>query len=83
MVRSILTAFFMTCCVLGQVSAQTATVPGPSPAAPVVAGIQSINIMEVKPDASTEPGYATQNNGERAKVQPGNNAPLWRCFSAT
>ncbi len=40
--------------------------------------IKSQNILDVKPDASSEPGYATQSNGERARVQPGNNAPLWR-----
>lgn len=53
--------------------AQTA----PAPAAPV-AGIKSQNIMDVKPEASEAPGYAQQTNGERAKVQPGNNAPMWR-----
>ncbi len=50
------------------------------------AGIQSANIMDVKPesaskatgDASTDPNYANQTNGERIKVQPGNNAPMWR-----
>lgn len=40
--------------------------------------IQSQNIMDVKPEASQDPGYATQTNAERAKVQPGNNAPMWR-----
>jgi formate dehydrogenase subunit gamma len=40
--------------------------------------VQSTNIMDVKPDASQAPGYAEQNNEERAKVQPGNNAPMWR-----
>ena len=49
--------------------------PVAAPAAPIV---QSQNILDVKPDASNEPGYATQSNGERAKVQPGNNAPMWR-----
>ncbi|WP_210544864.1 formate dehydrogenase subunit gamma [Rhodoferax sp. PAMC 29310] len=51
-----------------------------APAAPAAAagGIQSQNIFEVKPDASAEPGYAGQTNAERAKVQPGNNAPMWR-----
>lgn len=83
MVRSIFAAFFAMCCLLGHVSAQTNTAVAPtsSPAAVTAAaptGIQSANIMEVKPDASTESGYATQNNGERAKVQPGNNAPMWR-----
>ena len=43
-----------------------------------VAGVQGQNIFDVKPDASEEPGYAAQTNGERAKVQPGNNAPMWR-----
>lgn len=78
MVRSILTAFFASCCLLGQVSAQTTALTAPSAAASAPAGIQSMNIMQVKPDASSEPGYATQNNGERAKVQSGNNAPMWR-----
>ena len=50
-------------------AAAAATAPG---------GIQSQNIFEVKPDASALPGYAGQTNGERAKVQPGNNAPMWR-----
>lgn len=40
--------------------------------------VQSANIMDVKPDASQAPGYAEQTNAERAKVQPGNNAPMWR-----
>lgn len=70
------------------VSAQTAAAPAaPAPAAataPVAAsgGIQSQNIFEVKPDASEAPGYAAQTNGERAKVQPGNNAPMWRQVGA-
>ncbi len=46
--------------------------------AAAVAGIQSQNIADVKPDASSEAGYADQTNAERAKVQPGNNAPMWR-----
>ncbi len=41
-------------------------------------GIQSQNIFDVKPDASSEAGYAKQTNAERDKVQPGNNAPMWR-----
>jgi formate dehydrogenase subunit gamma len=48
------------------------------PAAATSNAIQSVNIMDVKPEASLEPGYAQQTNGERAKVQPGNNAPMWR-----
>ncbi len=50
-----------------------------TPAAPAVAGgIQGQNIFEVKPDASADPNYSRQTNAERARVQPGNNAPLWR-----
>jgi len=47
---------------------------GPAP----VAGVQGQNIFDVKPDASEDADYASQTNGERAKVQPGNNAPMWR-----
>ncbi|MDO9483332.1 MAG: formate dehydrogenase subunit gamma [Hydrogenophaga sp.] len=71
------------------VSAQTAAAPAaaataaPAPAAaPAPGGIQSQNIFEVKPDASADPNYATQTNAERAKVQPGNNAPMWRQVGA-
>ena len=50
-----------------------------APAIPVATGgIQSQNIFQVKPDASADPQYAEQSNGERMKVQPGNNAPMWR-----
>jgi len=52
--------------------------PAPSTGAAGGGGIQGQNIFEVKPDASEAPGYASQSNGERAKVQPGNNAPVWR-----
>lgn len=50
------------------------------------AAIQGQNILDVKPevrpDASTDPNYAQQTNGERQKVQPGNNAPMWRGVQA-
>jgi formate dehydrogenase subunit gamma len=63
----------------GSVLAQTAPAPAPTSAAvPLSGGIQSQNIMDVKPDASQESGYAKQTNGDRSKVQPGNNAPMWR-----
>src|SRR5437763_4699994 len=52
----------------------------PGQAAP--GGIQGQNIFDVKPevkrDASNDPGYMEQNNGQRNRVQPGNNAPMWR-----
>src|SRR5690606_37863852 len=44
-------------------------------------GIQSQNIFQVRPDADTDPNYANQSNAERRKVQPGNNAPVWRDVS--
>ena len=50
--------------------------------APATGGIQGQNIFdvkpEVKPDASSDPKYLQQGNAERNKVQPGNNAPMWR-----
>jgi formate dehydrogenase subunit gamma len=61
----------------GSAVAQIAPAPTPAPAA-AMPGIQSQNISDVKPDASEEPGYAKQTNGERARGQPGNNAPMWR-----
>lgn len=75
---------FLICCALalgaGSVLAQSKPEPATNaPAATqVMPGIQSQNIMDVRPDASEDPGYAKQTNGERAKVQPGNNAPMWR-----
>lgn len=49
---------------------------------PQPGGIQGQNIFdvkpEVKPDASSAPDYLQQNNGQRNKVQPGNNAPIYR-----
>jgi formate dehydrogenase subunit gamma len=49
------------------------------PSLPAASGaIVGQNIFEVKPDASAEPAYNAHTNAERAKVQPGNNAPMWR-----
>ena len=70
------------------VSAQTAVNPGPAASAAAAApapagGIQSANILEIPlRDASADPNYANQTNAERAKVQPGNNAPMWRQVGA-
>jgi len=66
-------------------AAPDATAPA-APAASVApaakGGIQGQNIFQVKPEASADPNYAQQTNGERAKVQPGNNAPMWRQVGA-
>ena len=72
--RSLAALLFAACAALASVGAHAQSV---APAA-AKTGVQSANIFEVKPDASTEPGYAAQSNAERTKVQPGNNAPVWR-----
>lgn len=51
-------------------------------AAPAMPGIKGQNIMDVKPEASQDPNYLQQSNAERAAVQPGNNAPMWRAVGA-
>jgi formate dehydrogenase subunit gamma len=69
----------------GFAAAQSAAAPAAAsvPAAGAhSATVQSANIMDVKADASADPHYAAQNNGERSAVQPGNNAPLWRQVGA-
>ena len=74
---------FAACGWTAGVSAQTAATPAAPAATPAAVatpsgGIQGANIFEVQPEASSDPNYAKQTNGERAKVQPGNNAPMWR-----
>ncbi|MEY3924208.1 MAG: Formate dehydrogenase, cytochrome b556(fdo) subunit, partial [Pseudomonadota bacterium] len=88
--KQIKTHLLMGTLVLGaafSVSAQTPATPAaaaePKAAAPEASkagamGVQSANIFSIAPDANTDPKYADQNNGERDKVQPGNNAPMWR-----
>lgn len=82
-------AFFSALCMMvlvGGAMAQSqpsaATEPQVATSAAEVGGIKNQNIFEVKPDASETSGYAAQNNAERAKVQPGNNAPMWRQVGA-
>ncbi len=70
---------------MAQAPAAQGPVTGAPPAAPAEAaqagGIRGQNIFEVKPEASADPNYLQQSNGERMKVQPGNNAPMWRQVS--
>jgi len=78
---------FIAACVLafgcmGALAQDKLKVEPPVQAAPAESGIKGQNIMDVKPEASAEPGYAAQTNGERAKVQPGNNAPMWRAVGS-
>eukprot|EP01036_Dinobryon_divergens_P058611 gene58611-78192_t len=65
-------------CFGGWVHAQAPATAVLTPAVATPGGIQGQNIFAVKPDADLDPKYATQTNAERAKVQPGNNAPIWR-----
>ena len=88
MLRSLLLAASLALCF--SASAQTKAPDDPVPAAPAApaspGGIQGQNIFdvkpEVKPDASSDPNYMKQGNAERNKVQPGNNAPMWRGVAA-
>jgi formate dehydrogenase subunit gamma len=59
--------------------AESAAAPTAGPGAP---GVKSANIFDILPDADTDPNYAKQSNAERGKVQPGNNAPMWRAVGA-
>ena len=83
--RSLAALLLAACAALGSggALAQTAAATAPAAATPAaVAGVQGANIFEVKPDASADPAYVAQTNAERAKVQPGNNAPMWRQVGA-
>jgi formate dehydrogenase subunit gamma len=73
MVRSFFAALLLGATLLAPAAAQNT-----APADGGLGGIKNTNIFEVKPDANELPGYAEQTNGQRAKVQPGNNAPMWR-----
>ncbi|MDZ4357330.1 MAG: hypothetical protein U1B84_13065, partial [Variovorax sp.] len=61
-------------------SAQDDPAPPAATAPPATqpGGIRSANIFEIAPDAATDPKYSEQTNAERGRVQPGNNAPMWR-----
>ncbi|MEO7128953.1 MAG: formate dehydrogenase subunit gamma [Rhodoferax sp.] len=93
MLRSIVATVLIAIGLCGAASAQdssttTSSTAAPAqpagvvPAASTLGGVQGVNIFEVKPDASSDPDYAKQTNAERAKVQPGNNAPMWRQIAA-
>jgi len=55
----------------------TAWAQNAPPADSAVAGVKSANILQLT-DADSDPKYKEQSNAERGKVQPGNNAPVWR-----
>lgn len=80
--KKVISAALLLALAWGGAVAQT-TAPAANPPAMLASpadtgGIKSQNILDLKPDASDDSGYANQTNGERAKVQPGNNAPVWR-----
>lgn len=82
MLRSLIATFCIALGLTGIAAAQAAATAQAPTVTPATSGIQSANIMDIKPEASLEPGYAQQTNGERGKVQPGNNAPMWRQVGA-
>ena len=73
-----LTLLLLCSSAMAQAPAAAVGAPGAVQAVPDSGALKSQNIFEVKPDASEDPGYATQTNAERKQVQPGNNAPMWR-----
>jgi formate dehydrogenase subunit gamma len=73
-------SFQSVLCAALTVFALSALAQDKAPAAALA--VQSVNIQDVKPDASDAPGYAEQNNAQRGQVQPGNNAPMWRAVGA-
>jgi formate dehydrogenase subunit gamma len=73
-------SFQSVLCAVLTVFALSAVAQDKAPAA--APAVKSVNIQDVKPDASDSPGYAEQTNAERGKVQPGNNAPMWRGVGA-
>jgi len=86
MLRSLTASLLIGAALLAPAAAQNAGAQ-PAPAAASssgasLGGIQSANIFEVRPDASEQPGYAEQTNAERQRVQPGNNAPMWRLVNS-
>ena len=86
--KHIQSGLMAACLMLGavlSVSAQTqpaTAAPAAESAKAAAPGVQSANIFSIAPDANTDPKYADQNNGERGKIQPGNNAPMWRQVGA-
>jgi formate dehydrogenase subunit gamma len=77
--RRMLLTFGLAMAALGAV-AQT-----PAPAAPATTaqaetslGVKSANVFQLVPGADADAQYKDQTNAERAQVQPGNNAPMWR-----
>lgn len=66
--------------VSAQTQAPTASTAAPSAASATndALGVKSANIFQIAPGADADPKYKDQSNAERAQVQPGNNAPMWR-----
>ena len=75
-------------CWAGSALAQTGPAAVSPAAAPAIVpavpqdGIQGQSIFEVRPDAAADPKYMAQSNAERIRVQPGNNAPMWRAVGS-
>ncbi len=63
---------------LGAAAQAVAPAAAPAAGADAAAGVKSANIFQIAPGADADPKYKDQTNAERAQVQPGNNAPMWR-----
>ena len=66
--------------VAAQTQAPAAATAAPTTPAPAdnSLGVKSANIFQMAPSADADPKYKDQTNAQRAEVQPGNNAPMWR-----
>jgi len=77
--RRMLLTFGLAMAALGAV-AQTPAPAAPAPVAKTESslGVKSANVFQLAPGADADAKYKDQTNAERAQVQPGNNAPMWR-----
>lgn len=78
--RRLIASLLLLAGLVAGAAAQGTAAPAATPAPPPA--VQSANILEIRPDAATDPAYPRQTNAERGKVQPGNNAPMWRAVGA-
>ncbi len=75
--RRMLLTFGLALAALGA-SAQTPASSAPAAQTETSLGVKSANVFQLAPGADADAKYKDQTNAERAQVQPGNNAPMWR-----
>jgi formate dehydrogenase subunit gamma len=77
--RRMLLTFGLAMAALGAVAQTPApAAPAPTAQAETSLGVKSANVFQLAPGADADAKYKDQTNAERAQVQPGNNAPMWR-----